>query len=329
MSPREGYEAVPLSVKPMLATLGELPLEDYGWTYELKWDGVRAIAYAGAGNLRLESRNGNDLTASFPELWAIEDALGDNAVVLDGEIVAFGSDQRPNFQLLQPRIHTADRRKAMGLAARQPATFVLFDLCYVNGKSLLDKAYEERRGRLDDLHLSIGDYWTLSPRFEGPGLDVYRASKAQGMEGVVAKRDSSPYRSGKRSADWTKVKNTSMQEVVIGGWVPGDGRRKDRIGSLLLGVPSDRGLTYVGQVGTGFTDEILSDLAGRLEPLRRDSSPFLPGVPPRYARSAHFVEPRLVGEVAFGQWTNDDRLRHPSWRGLREDKDPTEVVREP
>lgn len=319
---------MPRSIEPMLATLGKLPLDDDGWAYELKWDGVRAIGYVIRGEIRLESRNGNDLTASFPELAALGKELKESDVILDGEVVALDEAGHPSFQSLQPRIHTTDPARAARMAAAGPVTFILFDLLYANGEPLLDMAYVERRQQLESLGLEKGASWSVSPRFEGPGVDVFQTSKEQGFEGIVAKRTASPYRQGKRSPEWTKVKNTLMQEVVIGGWTGGQGRRTDHVGSLLLGIPEGRRLSYVGQVGTGFTDAMLSDLAERLAPLEQANSPFSDEVPSRYARNAHWVKPRLVGEVTFGEWTKDRRLRHPSWRGLRDDKAPKEVTRE-
>jgi bifunctional non-homologous end joining protein LigD len=330
----EGYEPLPRDIRPMLATLGELPKDDEAWAYEFKWDGIRAIATVDGGRIRIESRNGNDLTHSFPELRALGEQLGSRRVVLDGEIVAFDDAGHPRFQLLQPRIHAADAHKATALAAEQPVVYVLFDVLYLDGTSLLALPYVERRRRLEDLGLLATKpaHWTLSPRFAGPGADVLHASQAQGLEGVLAKRLDSPYLPGKRSPSWTKVKNLRTQEVIVGGWTPGEGNRQGRLGSLLLGIPADegdeKGLQYIGQVGTGFSVSTLDDLARRLEARRTARSPFVTPVPRRYENVAVWVEPTLVGEVSFGEWTNDGRLRHPSWRGLRHDKAPEEVRRE-
>jgi bifunctional non-homologous end joining protein LigD len=168
----------------------------------------------------------------------------------------------------------------------------------------------------------------VSPRFAGPGTDILRASQEQGLEGVVAKRLDSPYLPGKRSPTWTKIKNILTQEVIIGGWTPGEGHRHGRFGSLLLGIPSPTGLQYVGQVGTGFSDAALDEMMAALEARRRQDSPFATPVPPQYAKVATWVKPTLVGEVSFSEWTTDGRLRQPSWRGLRDDKGPDEVERE-
>jgi bifunctional non-homologous end joining protein LigD len=314
----------------MLATLGNLPKDDENWSYEFKWDGIRAISHVDGGRLKVTSRNGNDLTRSFPELRALGEHLGSHRVVLDGEIVAFDEKGRPRFQRLQPRIHAADAHKASTLAAQQPVVYMIFDLLYLDGAMLIARPYIDRRHRLEALGLdkANGASWTLSPRFDGPGTDILTASKEQGLEGVVAKRLDSPYLPGKRSPTWIKVKNVRTQEVVVGGWTPGAGHRQGRFGSLLLGIPSEGGLQYVGQVGTGFTDAVLGDLTAALEALRSETNPFTTEVPRQYRNVAMWVKPKLVGEVSFSEWTTDGRMRHPSWRGTRDDKNPDEVRRE-
>jgi bifunctional non-homologous end joining protein LigD len=173
-----------------------------------------------------------------------------------------------------------------------------------------------------------GPHWQVPPWFHGGGASALATSRAQGLEGIVAKQLASVYESGRRSTAWRKVKHVNMQEVVVGGWKPGSGRREGSIGSLLLGIPADGGLRYVGHVGTGFTDAMLDDLGRQLRKLERRTSPFAEPLPRADAKDAHWVTPRLVGEVAYGEWTRDDRLRHPSWRGLRPDKDPADVVLE-
>lgn len=335
----EGYEPMPEKISPMLATLATtLPTDDTRWSYEFKWDGIRAITAIDGGRARVVSRNGNDLTASFPEIRDLAARLGARQVVLDGEIVAFDEKGVPRFQLLQPRIHATDANKAKRLSESQPVTYLVFDLLYEDGTNLLDLPYTERRDRLERLPLEGGGT-AVSPRFAGSevsGEDVLRASLEQSLEGLVAKRNDSRYLAGKRSPVWVKVKNIRMQEVVIGGFTPGKGRRASSIGSLLLGIPDPRTgeLTYIGQVGTGFTEQTLADLTADLERLqhkKRSSnaaeSSFSSEIPARYRSGAIYVRPELVGEVAFAEWTKDGRLRHPVWRGLRTDKEPAEVVR--
>jgi bifunctional non-homologous end joining protein LigD len=202
-----------------------------------------------------------------------------------------------------------------------------FDLLWEDGTNLMSRPYVQRRQRLAALRLD-GPSWQVPPAFDGSGTDAVRASVAAGLEGVVAKRNASPYRPGRRSPDWLKVKNFRTQEVVIGGWAPGQGRRAGTIGSLLLGIPENGRFTYVGQVGTGFTDAVLDELRDALAPEATETTAFDPPPPRPDARDAHWVRPRLVGEVQFSEWTGDGRLRHPSWRGLRPDKSPDDVVRE-
>lgn len=323
-----GYEPLPSSVAPMLAAAGALPKSDDGWSYELKWDGIRAVAHVDGGQIRLVSRNGKDLTGSFPELHALGEALGPHQVVLDGEIVSLDDDGRPSFQRLQPRIHASNEARARRRAELQPVSYILFDLMHADGRSLLDEPYSTRRRLLEEMGLD-GPNWSVSPRFSGPGRDVLTASKELGLEGIIAKKDHSPYLPGRRSSAWTKVKNLRTQEVVVGGFTPGEGRRRGRLGSLILGIPGECGaLEYVGQVGTGFDEEALDELGRLLSAREGAKSPFSTKVAEPHGRAATWVEPEIVGEVSFSEWTKDGRLRQPSWRGLRPDRNPAEVVRE-
>jgi bifunctional non-homologous end joining protein LigD len=313
----------------MLATLGELPAasRDGEYGYELKWDGVRTVAYIATGIFRLMSRNDKDVTRSYPELTDLSVAVNDRQLVLDGEIVAFDDAGRPSFGTLQYRMHVGDPAQARRLAAKSPVTYLLFDILHLDGTTLTGRTYTQRREVLDALALR-GPRWDTPPYFAGGGSAAQSLSKTQGMEGIVAKRLDSIYEPGRRSRSWIKVKNLRTQEVIIGGWKPGQGRRGGGIGSLLLGIQGDEGLVYVGHVGTGFTDRMLADLGERLRGLARETSPFDTAVPARDGKDAHWVGPTLVGEVAFGEWTPDGRMRHPSWRGLRPDKSPAEVRRE-
>jgi bifunctional non-homologous end joining protein LigD len=326
---RTRWPAAPKDLSPMLATLGELPsaAEDARWGYEMKWDGMRAIVRVESGRLTLQSRNDRDVTVSFPELHGLAEVFGTDQAVLDSEIVCFDANGRPNFGLLQDRMHVSSATQAQALSTSRPVVLLAFDLLHHNGRSLLELPYTERRSELELLGLA-GTAWQTPPAFPGTGADAVRTSQELGLEGVMAKRLRSIYRPGRRSHDWVKVKNIQTQEVVIGGWTPGKGRRSNTVGALLLGLPADHGLRYVGKVGTGFTQRILDDLAPRLTRLGRKSSPFTPAVPRADAREAQWVTPKLVGEVAFSEWTSDERLRHPSWRGLRDDKSYDEVVKE-
>ena len=319
---------LPASLPPMLATIGKPPargLEE--WAVEMKWDGVRAIAFIENGRLRLGSRTGKDITATYPELAGMARATGHKQAVIDGEIVAF-SDGRPDFEALQPRMHVSSAVQAARLAQLTPVTYLAFDVLQLDGRSLTGLPYSERHALLNSFFPN-GSNWLSPPNFPGEDLDdVLTASAANGLEGVVAKRLDSRYEPGARTGSWLKVKNQLRQEVVVAGWKPGKGNRTGLIGSLLVGVQGERGLVYCGHVGTGFSDATLRMLTRKLEPLRRQDSPFAEPVPAEDARNSVWVEPRLVAEVAFDRWTREGRLRAPVYHGLRDDKDPADVVRE-
>jgi bifunctional non-homologous end joining protein LigD len=316
-------------IRPMLATSGELPLrrDEADWSHEMKWDGVRAVVYVDRGVARVLTRNDRDVTGTYPELSAMAASLGPQHLVLDGEIVAFDAAGRPDFGELQQRMHVVSPAAVQSLVAKVPVSFLAFDLLHLEDRSLLKVGYAQRRELLEDLEIE-GPRWGTPPAFVGDGAAALAASQAAGLEGVVAKRNTSLYLPGTRSRDWIKVKNIKAQEVVVGGWRPGAGNRSGGIGSLLVGVPQGDGLAYAGHVGTGFSQAVLAQLLAALQPLTRDSSPFAAELPRADAADAVWVEPLLVGEVGFAEWTKDGRLRHPTWRGLRPDKSPGEVVRE-
>ncbi|UDY24641.1 non-homologous end-joining DNA ligase [Nocardioides sp. Kera G14] len=315
----------------MLATAGTL--EGLGaqehWAFEMKWDGVRALVHLDDGAVRLVSRNGNDMSTAYPELTDLADAVVGRTpgpTVLDGEIVSFDADGRPSFARLQKRMHVGNAGAAARLAASEPVVLLLFDVLVLGGESLLAEPYTERRLRLEGLDLA-GPAWQTPAAFVGSGDEALATSQQHRLEGVVAKRLSSNYQPGRRSADWIKIKNIRTQEVIVGGWTLGQGARGGKIGALLLGLPDGPRLRYVGKVGTGFTASMLQHLASDLAPLEAVDSPFVE-VPRADARGAHWVTPTLVGEVTFTEWTRDGRLRHPSWRGLRPDKRPDQVAPE-
>jgi bifunctional non-homologous end joining protein LigD len=324
-----GREPMPERVVPMLARLGKLPREQQRWSFEIKWDGVRAIAYAQPGRLRLESRNLNEITGTYPEVRGILGDLGMSEAVLDGEIVAFDysdpTHPKPSFERLQRRMHVTSPAAVRRLSASVPVLYAVFDLLYLDGHSLMGLPYTERRARLEALELG-GHAWRVPAAHPGAGTQLFEATREQGLEGVVAKRLDSRYEPGGRSGAWLKVKHTLRQELVIGGWLPGEGRRAERIGALLMGYYSGDDFVYAGRVGTGFTDRLLSELETRLAPLRRERSPFTTG--PKLPRNAVFVEPRLVAEIEFREWTADGVMRAPSFKGLREDKPAADVVLE-
>ena len=322
--PSEARDPLPQRIEPMKATLAKLPAGDEGWGYEIKWDGVRAIAYCVPGHLRLESRNLREITKQYPEVGPITRALGSRTVVLDGELVAFDESGRPSFQRLQRRMHVGSEAEVRRRAKDVPVTYVIFDLLYDDGELLFDLPYEERRGRLEQLGLE-GEGWQTPAYHRGDGAALLEASKAQGLEGIVAKRLDSRYRPGKRGKDWLKVKNTRSQELVIGGWLPGKGRREGELGALLVGYYDGDELKYAGKVGTGFAARDLTMLRKALDPLRREQSPFSGRQP---EKGSLFAEPELVAEFEFSEWTNAGTLRHPSYKGLRDDKPASDVVRE-
>jgi bifunctional non-homologous end joining protein LigD len=330
MSPptRPDFEPLPELVRPMLAVPGELPADDDGWVYEMKWDGVRAVAYLDGGRVRLMSRNDLEITASYPEVVGLGEQLGSTPAVLDGELVAFNARGAPDFGRLQQRMHIKGAA-ARRLVASVPVVYLLFDVLHLDGRDTHDRPWHERRALLEELGLE-GASWRTPTAFDGAaGQDVLAASLQNGLEGVLAKRRDAAYRPGRRSSDWRKVKHVRMQEVLVCGWRPGKGRRADGIGALILGVHDDEGrLRPAGAVGTGFSDRVLVDLLARLAPTERATSPFTEDLPTGESRGVHWVAPTLVGEVAFAEWTSDGRLRHATWRGLRPDKQPTDVVRE-
>jgi len=316
-----------LSRGPMLATLGDENdiTGDEDWAFETKWDGIRAIAVVEGGTARLVSRAGNDLTASYPELADLAKAITGDAIV-DGEIVAFDSRGRPDFGLLQRRMGVtkpADVQKAMKLVS---VHYLLFDVVERDGKPLADASYDDRRTALEEI-VSPTARIQIPAALEGDIHEALAMSRELGLEGVVAKKRDGRYSVGRRSAAWIKIKHVRTQEVVVGGWRPGKGTRADRMGSLLLGIPNGEELEYVGRVGTGFSERDIEAITTRLRGMGRKTSPFaaLPGAD---AADAHFVTPSLVGEVQFAEWTGSGRLRHPSWRGWRPDKSPSEVARE-
>ncbi len=319
-------EPMPARIAPMLARSASLPDDDSGWAFEVKWDGVRAIAYSQPGELRVESRNLNDITDSYPELFGMNAALGSHSAVLDGEIVAFDEAGRPSFAALQRRMHTASRTRARKLAQSTPVTYVIFDLLWLDGHSLMRAPYGERRARLATLALN-GESWQTPEHVVGEGKALLAAAAEQRLEGVVAKRLDSTYQPGVRTRDWVKVKTVARQELVVGGWMAGKGKRRQSIGALLLGVHDVNGaLRYAGRVGSGFSEEDLRRLSAMLAPLERESSPFTTGERP--PREAIFCEPLVVVEVEFTAWTSAGSLRHPVYVGVREDKPAEQVVRE-
>jgi len=317
---------LPEPVKPMLATAGSVP-HGPGWAFEFKWDGVRAVVAAAGDRVQLTSRLGNDVTAGYPELAGVGAVTEGRPVLLDGEIVVLDKAGRPNFGLLQDRMHV--RNPSAELRARLPVSYYAFDVLHVDGKSLLAAPYDERRARL--AALGPAERLLVPPSFDPAIVDVdgdqlLDVARQHGLEGVVAKRRAGRYEPGRRSPGWVKTALVRTQEVVIGGFTAGDGRRTGTFGSLLLGAYAGGELRYLGHVGTGFSDAVLVDLTARLRRLVRATSPFDELVPREHARKARWVEPVLVGEVEYRLVTRDGRLRHAAWRGLRPDRDPASIA---
>ncbi|WOH18984.1 ATP-dependent DNA ligase [Paenarthrobacter sp. GOM3] len=311
---------------PMLATSGTTAdLSGNDWLYELKWDGIRAVITGTEGKIRLMSRNGNDLTATYPELtdracWPEGD------FVADGEIVALGKGSRPDFGRLQLRMNLAKAADIERARASVPVQLMLFDLMYDDGTDLSGLPFVERRERLAEFagRLKAGCPLHLSAVLDHDVEDLMSSAAELGLEGVMAKKADSRYTVGRRSRAWLKLKLEQSQEVVVGGWRPGAGARSGTFGALLLGIPDGDQLHYVGRVGTGFKDWQLRDIIEKLEAREASDSPFA-DIPREDAAGAHWVRPDLVAEVTFGNWTGPGRLRHPVWRGWRPDKSPSDV----
>lgn len=309
----------------MLASPGPLPTGE-GWAYEVKWDGVRALVATGLGGgrpVRSRSRSGRESTAAYPELQQLDTALGGRPAVLDGELVALDASGRPSFERLQPRMLVTDPIAARRLADEVPATFLAFDLLALDGRSLLDEPYDDRRAALEEL---APHGLAVPPAFLADGAGVLSSAREQGLEGVVAKRRAGRYEPGRRSGSWTKVRVVNRQDCVVGGWRPGVHGRAGSIGALLIGVPGVGGLRYAGRVGSGLSDAALALLQSRFGPLARPHAPFTDEVPRVDARTATWLEPVLVATVEHSGWTSAGRLRHPRFRGLRDDVTAADVV---
>lgn len=308
----------------MLATPGTLPpaAQDARWAYETKQDGQRAVVYLeGDGSLLLRARSGEDITAAYPELRPLGAALGTTRAVLDGEILALDEQGRADFQLLQSRMGLAHApARAARMAAQTPVHLVLFDVMHLAGHSLVTLPYTRRRGRLEELGLG-GPFWSTPGALVGHGAEALRATREHGLEGLVCKRLDSVYEPGVRSRAWIKIRNMRTEDVVVGGWLPGKGRLTGLPGAVLVGQRAAGRLRYVGGVGTGWSEAERARLAELLRASETDTCPFDPA--PRVA-DAHWVLPRLVGEVRYSVRTRSGMLRQPSWLRLRPDLAPEE-----
>lgn len=311
---------LPSDAQAMLATAVDEPFDDRKWLFELKWDGYRALAKIDRdGAVTLTSRNGNDLTAKFPDLANLAEAFSERPLILDGEIVVLDAEGRSSFQRLQERLDRFGRSQP----EKAPVTFVAFDVLYANGRDVRKEPLEKRKAMLEALLTGKGPVM-FSKHVVGDGKKLFELAQARNLEGIMAKRLDSLY-AGRRSRDWLKIKTGRRQEVVVGGWTEGRGSRK-HFGALLVGVYEKNEFVYAGSVGTGFDAKKLASLAKRLAPLERKTSPF--ANPPKTDTPAHWVKPELVAEVAFNEWTREGLMRQPVFIALREDKAPGDVVRE-
>ncbi|MGO1972766.1 MAG: non-homologous end-joining DNA ligase [Propionibacteriaceae bacterium] len=313
--------------RPMLATASDHLPTGSGWAVEMKWDGIRALVECTPEGTRLFSRKGNDLSPTYPELADVHQLINASSAVLDAEIVAL-HDGRPDFEQLQQRMNLSKPADVRRMVPRVPVSLMVFDVLEIDGHSLVESSWSERRGLLAEVVTEVAGRVAVPPVFDGAFDDALATSRALRLEGVIAKRVGSRYLPGRRVDTWLKIKHRLDQEVIVVGWRDGSGRRNGRVGSLLLAVPGPGGdLNYAGRVGTGFSDADLDALAPLLEQLAHPTPP-LDDVPREDARDAHWVRPERVGEVEHVGWSRAARLRHPAWRGWRPDKAPDEVRRE-
>lgn len=302
----------------MKAVIGP-PADETGWVCELKWDGIRTEVLTDGTATVLRSSRGRDISAQFPELDDFGRRLGAPAV-LDGELVVFDGD-RPSFQRVLQRLNV-DRPTASVIAAN-PVVYIVFDLLALDGRSMTDLPYRTRRRLLEDF-LSDGPLWRVPPYVAEGSEELMRLARERDLEGIVMKRLDSPYRPGARSPDWRKVKIRLRQEFVVGGWLAGQGALENEIGSLVVGIWDGPDLVVAGMAGSGLTDKERRRLSDGF--VERDTPPFV-AVPP-LLRPPTWVEPTTVVEIEFGDWPRDGMLRHPVYVGMRQDRDPTDVVRE-
>jgi bifunctional non-homologous end joining protein LigD len=315
---------LPRSIDPMLATSGELPSNQTDYNFEYKWDGVRAIGFFQPRNYRLLARSGNDITSRYPELHNLSKAVGKRHVVLDGEIVSLDESGRPSFGKLQHRMHLNDAQSIMRLSKTEPVFYVLFDVLYFAGKSVMNETYAHRREILEDLTL-MGDHWQITSAHTGEGSAMLAAAKQNQLEGIVAKRLDSLYHPGERSRDWIKIKIIQRQEFVVAGWVPERTGITNRIGAILVGYyDCDKQLRYAGKVGTGLSGEDHEPLLQKLAAGRTRVSPFKDRVP----GGAIFTTNPAVAEIEYRRWPADGLLQQAAYKGLRTDKSAREVIRE-
>jgi bifunctional non-homologous end joining protein LigD len=300
-------DRIPFRVRPMLATLVSQPFTRSGWEYEEKYDGFRILAYKEGKKVTLMSRNAKDRTSSYPTVGTAVAKLPDRTLLLDGEVVAFDAKGVSRFQLLQQ-------------GEVRPA-FAAFDCLYRNGRDLRGKPLTARRIELQAAINNPSDSIILARQLAKDGIAAYRMARRKGLEGIIAKDKASTYEEG-RSRKWLKVKAHQEEEFVIGGFTAPRGSR-EHIGALLLGAYRGKNLNFVGKVGSGFSRQVLASLAKAFEPVVRKHSPF---VDPPGEKGMTWLQPRLIAQIAFEEWTHDFKLRQPVFLGLRDDKKPPDCI---
>ena len=315
------------NIKPMLASPSDKAFNSKDWVFEIKWDGVRAILFKNKKNIKIQSRNGNDITARYPEIVnaARISLRACGSAVIDGEIVVLNKNGVPDFHVHQHRINIQDSKTIKVLSRESPATYYVFDMLYNENKSLRDLGYLERREILSSV-LQVNDLIKISDYIEEKGIEILRSSNKLKLEGIVAKYKNSIYREGIRSKDWLKIKNTKTQDCVIIGYTKGEGARVHHFGSLVLAVycQLEKKLRFVGHVGTGFDDETLDFVYSKLKNNEKDFMPV--DKLPYINRKINWLNPVLVAEIKFADWTNDGILRAPVFLRLREDKKPNQCA---
>jgi bifunctional non-homologous end joining protein LigD len=311
-----------------------LPANPSRYSFEFKWDGVRALAFWDGKKLRLQGRNENDITPRYPEIHGLAEGIGKRSFIVDGEIVALDSVDRPSFALLQQRMHLSEPRSIQRVMQTVPVLYVIFDLLYLNGRSLMDRTLAERRAALEALTIA-GASWQVSPAHVGEGAAMFATAEENKLEGIVAKELSSTYAPGRRSPAWLKIKTVMRQEFVVGGYTTGNNGRN--LGALLVGYYEGKNFRYAGKVGSGFTQSSLAEMHRTLSAIEIGSSPFIdpaPGAglkPTRFSKPSgpvHFVEPKVVVEVEFRRWPKDGSIQQAAYKGTRTDKRPRQVVKE-